>query len=200
VTPEKMAAVKAALGELPAAMRIRLESSYEISAYDSDVIVNQGREFVAYFAQLADLTKKSGAKDGKVAANWISQDVLRILNEQGKTIAEFPIAAAELASLIARVSAGDFNTSRAREVFAEMLTGKSAAEAVAALGITKIDESELFSLAEEILKANPKIVADIKAGKAQAAGNLIGQAKKRNPNVNPARFKEICLELAGKMG
>ena len=50
-------------------------------------------------------------------------------------------------------------------------------------------------MASEILTANPKIVADLKAGKAQAAGNLIGQAKKRNPNVNPARFREICLEL-----
>ena len=54
-------------------------------------------------------------------------------------------------------------------------------------------------MANEILAANPKIVADIKSGKAQAAGNLIGQAKKRNPNVNPASFGEICLELAGKM-
>jgi hypothetical protein len=35
----------------------------------------------------------------------------------------------------------------------------------------------------------------VKAGKVAAAANLIGQAKKRNPNVNPARFKEICLEL-----
>lgn len=80
-----------------------------------------------------------------------------------------------------------------------MLTGKTAADAVAALGIAKVDESELIAMASEILAANPKIVADIKAGKGQAAGNLIGQAKKRNPNVNPARFREICLELAGRM-
>jgi aspartyl-tRNA(Asn)/glutamyl-tRNA(Gln) amidotransferase subunit B len=97
------------------------------------------------------------------------------------------------------VQAGDFNTSRAREVFAEMLAGKSVADAVAALGISKVDESELIAMADEILKANPRIVADIKSGKAQAAGNLIGQAKKRNPNLNPARFREICLELVGKM-
>jgi aspartyl-tRNA(Asn)/glutamyl-tRNA(Gln) amidotransferase subunit B len=72
-------------------------------------------------------------------------------------------------------------------------------QAVAALGITKVDESELVALAGEVLAANPKILADIKAGKLQAAGNLIGQAKKKNPNVNPARFREICLELAEKM-
>ncbi len=104
-----------------------------------------------------------------------------------------------MANLIKRVQAGDFNTSRAREVFAAMLTGKSVGDAVAALGIAKVDESELVAMAGEILAANPKIVADIKSGKVQAAASLIGQAKKRNANINPARFREICLELVAKM-
>ncbi len=194
VSPEKIDEVRASLGELPADLRRRLEATYEIGEYDSDVIVNQGRPFVAYFTELADSTQ-----DGKIAANWITQDVLRVMNEQNLSVENFPIRATELVDLIKRVQNGDFNTSRAREVFAEMLTGKSAADAVAALGIARVDESELITLAREVLAANPKIVADIKAGKAQAAGNLIGQAKKRNPNVNPARFREICLELAGTM-
>ena len=80
-----------------------------------------------------------------------------------------------------------------------MLEGKSVADAVATLGIAKVDESELVNMAGEILAANPKIVADIKAGKQQAAASLIGQAKKRNPNINPARFREICLELVARM-
>ena len=194
VTAEKIEQVRSSLGELPAKLRERLESTYEITPYDSDVIVNQGESFVSYFVELAD-----AVKDGKSAANWVTQDVLRVLNDQNQSIEQFPIRAAALTDLIRRVQAGDFNTSRAREVFAEMLAGKSLADAVAALGITKVDESELFTLAAELLQANPKIVADLKSGKPQAAGNLIGQAKKRNPNVNPARFREICLELVGKM-
>ena len=194
VTAEKIEQVRSSLGELPAKLRERLESTYEITPYDSDVIVNQGESFVSYFVELAD-----AVKDGKSAANWVTQDVLRVLNDQNQSIEQFSIRAAALTDLIRRVQAGDFNTSRAREVFAEMLAGKSVADAVAALGITKVDESELFTLAAELLQANPKIVADLKSGKPQAAGNLIGQAKKRNPNVNPARFREICLELVGKM-
>jgi len=194
VAAEKIEQVRSSLGELPAKLRERLESTYEITPYDSDVIVNQGQSFVAYFVELAE-----AVKDGKTAANWVTQDVLRVLNDQNQSIEQFPIRAAALTDLIRRVQAGDFNTSRAREVFAEILAGKSVAEAVAVLGITKVDESELIAMADEILKANPRIVADIKSGKAQAAGNLIGQAKKRNPNLNPARFREICLELVGKM-
>jgi aspartyl-tRNA(Asn)/glutamyl-tRNA(Gln) amidotransferase subunit B len=193
-TPQQIEQVRATLGELPAQLRTRLEKIYGITAYDSDVIVNQGQPFVAYFVELTD-----AVKDGKAAANWITQDILRVINEQNMPIEKFPIRAAAMTDLIRRVQAGDFNTSRAREVFAQMLEGKSVAEAVSALGITKVDETELEAMAGEILAANPKIVADLKAGKTQAAGNLIGQAKKRNPNVNPARFREICLELVAKM-
>ncbi len=193
-TPDEIEKVHSSLGELPAELRGRLEKTYGITAYDSDVIVNQGQPFVAYFVELADTVK-----DGKTAANWMTQDVLRVVNEQNVSIENFPIRSTALTDLIRHVQAGDFNTSRAREVFAKMLEGKSVADAVSALGITKVDETELIAMASEILAANPKIVADLKAGKAQAAGNLIGQAKKRNPNVNPARFREICLELVAKM-
>ncbi len=78
-------------------------------------------------------------------------------------------------------------------------SGRSVEEVIAAKGIRKVDESELVALCESLLAANPKIVADVKNGKEQAAAGLIGQAKKRNPNVNPARVKEICLELIGRM-
>ena len=67
-------------------------------------------------------------------------------------------------------------------------------------GIVKVDESELLRAgARRWWRPIRKIVADIQAGKLQAAGNLIGQAKKRNPNVNPGRFREIVIELVGKL-
>jgi aspartyl-tRNA(Asn)/glutamyl-tRNA(Gln) amidotransferase subunit B len=195
VSEEEINRIQESLGELPADLRKRLEATYEISPYDSDVLVNQGRELVDYYVELVHLTG-----DGKTASNWIQQDVLRTLNERNSTIDKFPISAAGLADLIKRIQAGELDTSRGREVFAEMLnSGQSAAEIIAARGIVRVDESELIALCQEILAANPKIVADIKGGKPQAAGNLVGQVKKRNPNVNPGRVREICLELAAKM-
>ena len=65
------------LGELPAALRTRLEATYGITPYDSDVLVNQGRPLVDYYVELAELVG-----DGKLASNWVQQDVLRMLNEQ----------------------------------------------------------------------------------------------------------------------
>ena len=71
---------------------------------------------------------------------------------------------------------------------------------VATLGISVVDDDELLALCHELLAANPKIVADCRSGKEQAAAGLIGQAKKKNANVNPGKVREKCLELIRAMG
>ena len=95
---------------------------------------------------------------------------------------------------------GELDTAKARDVFSAMLDSqKSPDQIMSELGIAQVDESETINLCREILAANPAIVADYKAGKTKALGGLVGQAKKRNPNVNPARVQAICLDLLSKM-
>jgi aspartyl-tRNA(Asn)/glutamyl-tRNA(Gln) amidotransferase subunit B len=183
------------LGELPAALRLRLEKSYGITPYDSDVLVNQGRELVDYYIVAA-----ATCGDGKLASNWVQQDVLRLLKDRGEEIGRFPVTAAALGDLLRRVIAGEIDTSRGREVLAEMAAGgKDAAQVMAEKGFVHVDESELIALCRQLVADNPKLVADVQAGKMQAAGAFVGQAKKRNPNVNPARVREICLELIARL-
>ena len=190
-TDEEIERVRGELGELPAAIRGRLEETYAITPYDSDVLVNQGRELVDYYCRLAD-----ECGDGKLASNWVQQDVLRVLNERQIGIDGYPVAAESLAELIAKVNSGKLTTSRGREVLTEMLeSGKSVDKAMAGMGIQEVDESELESLCSELLAANPRVVEQVKEGKLKAVGALIGQAKAKNPNVNPGRVREICLGM-----
>jgi aspartyl-tRNA(Asn)/glutamyl-tRNA(Gln) amidotransferase subunit B len=70
-----------------------------------------------------------------------------------------------------------------------------AAAAMSALGIAAVDESELVALCQKLLSNNPKTITDVRAGKTQAVSALIGQAKKQNPNIDPNRVREICLQL-----
>jgi aspartyl-tRNA(Asn)/glutamyl-tRNA(Gln) amidotransferase subunit B len=191
VSEARVAEVRAAMGEPPSRMRARLADRWGISAYDADVLVNQGRDLVAWYEQLATLTG-----DGKTASNWMQQDVLRTLNERGISIGEFGLSPTAVAEIIARITKGDFDTSRGREIFAAALeTGQGIDEVVAAMGIAAVDDDELDSLCRELIAANPKIVADVQGGKEQAAGGLIGQAKKKNPNVNPGKVRARCLEM-----
>ena len=191
VTAAEVAAARAAMGDPPTVLRKALEAKWKISAYDADVLVNQGRDLVAWFEDLATLVG-----EGKVASNWMQQDVLRTLNERGGTIAEFPVTPAAVADIIGRVQKGDFDTSRGREIFAAVLaSGRPVADVVAGMGIAAVSDDDLVALCRELLAANPKVVADVRGGKEQAAAGLIGQAKKKNPNVNPAKVRQICLDL-----
>ena len=191
VSEEQVATVRATMSEPPAMLRKSLAERWKIPAYDADVLVNQGPELVKYFE---DLAEKVG--EGKVASNWMQQDVLRMLNERGGHIADFPVQPAAVANIIARVKKGDFDTGRGKEIFATVLeTGKPVDEVVASMGIAAVDEDDLQKLCEELISENPKIVADVKGGKEQAAGGLIGQAKRKNPNVNPGKVRALALEL-----
>ena len=61
-------------------------------------------------------------------------------------------------------------------------------------------DSELETLCRQLLDANPKVVADLKAGNLKAVGALIGQAKKKNANANPNQVRELCLKIVQRMG
>jgi len=193
--PADVERVRGSMTELPAAIRHRLETSHGITPYDSDVIVAQGRMLVDYYEAVAQ-----AAGDGKKAANWVTQEVLRVLNEQGSSLDKFPLTAAALGQLVKLVVAGEIEITRAKEVFNDMVANRrTAAESMAALGIAKVDSSELEAICREIVAANPKIVADVKSGKQQAVGALVGQAKKKNPNANPNDVRRICLEIIAAM-
>ena len=170
-------------------------AQYNLSAYDSDVLVNQGRPLVDFFQQIAD-----SIGDGKVVSNWIQQDVLRFLSETSQTIAAYPVKTDTFAQLLQAVDEGKLTTGRGREVLAKMATeGESLEAAMASLGVAEVDAEETEQLCRELLAANPQVVADLKDGKQKAVGALIGQAKRKNPNIQPGQVQEICLRLADQM-
>ncbi len=185
--------VRKELPELPAAIRRRLMTDYGLSAYDADVIVNQGYLFVDYYIEVADT-----CDDAKAASNWVTQQVLRELNDRDDMpIFRFEIPAIRLGRMIQAISDGRLPATRSVEAFRVMIEKECEVDlAIAELKIERVDESALTTLVQELLAANPKTVADIRAGKLQAAGALIGQAKKKNPNVDPNRVRELAIELA----
>jgi aspartyl-tRNA(Asn)/glutamyl-tRNA(Gln) amidotransferase subunit B len=98
------------------------------------------------------------------------------------------------------VKSGKAPATRAKELFGAMVDGSLALDAaMERLGIAAVSSSEIESLCRQLLADNPRIVADVKSGKAQAAASLIGQAKKRNPNVNPNDVRATCLKLIEQM-
>ena len=195
VPAERVELIRTQTGELPAALRDRLQQQYMITAYTADVIVNQGRPLVDYFVALAE---KSG--NAVLAGNWIQQDVLRTLKEQEISIEQFTVPAASLAELLTMMDAGQLDSSRGRDVLQAMIeSGDTLEQSIASLGIEQVDDVALEELCRQLVEDNPHVVTDVQAGKQQAVGALVGKARQQNSNVNPARIKEICLELISQL-
>jgi len=193
ITVQQVDAARDALGELPAAVRARLATQYGIKSYDADVIVSQGTAMIAYFE-----TAASVSGDGKRTGSWLQQDVMRTMKEKDLQVSEFPVDAQSLGDLLKRVANNQLDNARARDVFARLLEhGGSVEESISALGIKAVDSDELENLCKDLLAANPQVVADVRGGKQQAIGSLLGQARKQNPNANPQAVREIMLRLIG---
>ncbi len=163
--------IRDTLGELPAQQRARLQTQHGLTAYDAGVLTSQGRAFVAFFEEVA---RHCG--DPKEACNWMTNQLLQLLNDRKLTIQTCPLSAAALADLIKEVKNTGLNKQRAREVFVEMLaSGTSAKQAIAKLGFQVVaDESQLLEIVRRAIAANPKAVADFRKGKTKAADAIKG--------------------------
>ena len=198
ISEEQIKQSENSLGDLPAAIRTKLREDYGLNEYDSDVIVSAGRPMVDYFRAVADGAGKDGKPNGKMASNWVGQEVMRYLNEHTTTIEEYPVSADSLADLLSRISAGEVDQTRAKEVLAEMLSsGCDAKAAFDKLGIVKVDSADLDALCQQLIEENPAIVEEIRGGKVKAVGSLIGKARQINPNVNPGTLRESLLRIIG---
>jgi aspartyl-tRNA(Asn)/glutamyl-tRNA(Gln) amidotransferase subunit B len=184
--------VRAEMGELPAAQRVRLAREYGLTPYDAGVLTQQGRALVAYFE---DVARRTG--DARAARNWVSNQVLAALKERKEEIGAFPVTAERLAGLIAEQKAVGMNQQTAGQVFARMLqTGGSAEEAVAGLGIKAVrDTGELLEIVRRAIAASPKAVADYKKGRKQAAQSIKGAVMRETKGTaRPDLVEQLILE------
>jgi aspartyl-tRNA(Asn)/glutamyl-tRNA(Gln) amidotransferase subunit B len=174
--------VRAEMGELPAALRVRLGQEYGLSDYDAGVLTRQGRAVCCYFEEVARRTK-----DAKAACNWVANQVLATLKERKIDIGVFPLSAERLAELIAAQKANGLNRQVAAEVYARMLeAGGSAAEAIKDLGIQPPPSTgDLADIVRRAIAANPKAVADFKNGKTKAAQSLKGFVMRETRGTAP---------------
>ncbi|MCM2369427.1 Asp-tRNA(Asn)/Glu-tRNA(Gln) amidotransferase subunit GatB [Aporhodopirellula aestuarii] len=179
------------LGELPAVARTRLQDQYDLKLYDADVIVNQGPDVIAYFETAA---ARSG--DARKTSAWMMQDVMRTMKERNLDVGDFPIPAERLGALVHQIVDGKLDNARARDVFEYLLEHDDNVDAaMSALGIESVNEDDLVELCRELLAENPQVITDVKDGKQQAVGALIGKARARNPNANPKVVRQTLLDL-----
>ena len=180
--------VQSRLPELPAARRERFVESYGLREYDAQVLT-LSRETGDYFEAAA---KVSG--DGRTTANWVVGDLMGLLKAAGKDISDSPVAAEHIGELVALINKGELSGKLAKEILPRMFeTGDAPAVIMDREGLKQISDSgALEAIADEVIAANPKQVAQFKSGKTTVLGFLVGQVMKASRGqANPAAVNEV---------
>ncbi|MBI4368032.1 MAG: Asp-tRNA(Asn)/Glu-tRNA(Gln) amidotransferase subunit GatB [Candidatus Omnitrophica bacterium] len=191
VASEKIETIKKSLPELPKARWDRFKTRYGLSDYDAYVLTSDkilGDYFEACIQEKAD---------PKLTSNWIQSELLALLNAGKIAIGDSPVKAKDLAGLIRLIGNNTVSGKIAKEILPMMFeTRKSAETIVKEKGLVQVtDLKVLEEAADRVIRANAKSVSDLKAGKKQALGFLVGQVMKETKGkANPKLINEILTQ------
>ena len=189
--------LKAKLPELPDEKRARFVAEMSLSPYDASVLVSE-RESADFFeAVLAKLADKK--RDGKMAANWVINELFGRLNKEGGDIATSPVSAAQIAAIVDLIGANTISGKIAKDLFEIVWTkGGDPKALVESLGMKQVtDLVAIETMVDQIIAQNPDKVAQVKE-KPAAIQWFVGQVMKASGGkTNPQAVNDI---LKAKLG
>ena len=180
-------AIEETLPELPDRKKHRFMNDYGLSLYDASVLIAE-RVRAEYFEAAAK------GHDAKLAANWVLNELLGILNKNNIPLEDSPVSAKQLGELVGLIEDNTISGKIAKDVFADMMeTGKDAGTIVEEKGLKQVtDTGAIEALVDEVLAENPDNVAQYKSGKEQLFGFFVGQVmKKSQGKANPAMVNQL---------
>ncbi|MEW6107847.1 MAG: Asp-tRNA(Asn)/Glu-tRNA(Gln) amidotransferase subunit GatB [Nitrospirota bacterium] len=180
--------IRSSLPELPDARRERFVKEYGLPEYDSDMLTAE-RATAEWFEEAV----KAGGQP-KSVSNWIMVELMKLLNEDNRSIEECALNPSQLADMLKLMDKGTISGKIAKTVFEEMYkTGKDAEAIVNEKGLVQIsDESAIEMAIDDIIAKNPKEVERYKAGEEKLMGFFVGQVMKvTKGKANPKMLNDL---------
>ncbi len=172
--------IRAGIPELPAARAARYRDEYGLSPKDAAALTGE-RDLCLFFEAVVRCASEDGVDvvtSGKLGANMLLQSGLKRSNETGTPVPSLGITAAQVAGIVALRSEGSVSASNADTLFGLLTDPEDDRDPGAladASGMRLVtDTGALEGWCREALAAHPEIAADVRAGKQQAVGRLIG--------------------------
>jgi aspartyl-tRNA(Asn)/glutamyl-tRNA(Gln) amidotransferase subunit B len=189
--------LKAELPELPDQKKTRFVADFGLSAYDASVLVAERESAVFYETVLDRLGNR--ARDGKMAANWVINELFGRLNKEGRDITGSPVNAEQLAAIIDLIGEGTISGKIAKDLFEIVWQeGGDPRALVESRGMKQVtDLSAIEKVVDDIIAANPDKAAQVK-DKPQSLGWFVGQVMKSSGGkANPQAVNDL---LKSKLG
>jgi aspartyl-tRNA(Asn)/glutamyl-tRNA(Gln) amidotransferase subunit B len=184
--------IKATLPELPDEKIARFVKDFGLSVYDAMVLTSE-RASADFFELVAK------GRDGKMAANWVINELFGRLNKEGKTIETTPVSASQLGGIVDLIANGTISGKIAKDVFEIVWTeGGEPADIVERRGLKQVTDTGAISRAvDDIIAGNPGKVEQVKA-KPTMLGWFVGQVMKTTGGkANPQAVSDILKERLG---
>ncbi len=182
----------------------RLTRELAIPLPDATLILND-RSTARSFASTLQLLQErghEGSTSARPLANAFAQKLASLANERGCTPGELAITEAQLADLIAMRLDGELSSNgldELLEAFAMERRESNAHDLAKERGLLVVkDDAAIDTWCQSAIEANAQAADEVRAGKQQAIGRLIGHAmKEAKGSGDPKAIRERLLELLG---
>jgi len=184
--------LKSHLPELPDAKKARFMAGYGLPSYDAGVLVAE-RAQADYFEAVAK------GRDGKIAANWVINELFGRLNKEGKDVLTSPVSEDELGAIVDLIANGTISGKMAKDLFEIVFTeGGDPLRIVEERGMKQVtDTGAIEAAVDAVLAANPDKAEQAKT-KPGMLGWFVGQVmKETGGKANPQSVSDL---LKGKIG
>jgi aspartyl-tRNA(Asn)/glutamyl-tRNA(Gln) amidotransferase subunit B len=184
--------IKARLPELPDAKKARFMGDFGLTDYDASVLTAE-LDAAGYFEAVAQ------GRDGKMAANWVINELFGRLKKDSMDIAQSPVSPAQLGGIIDLIASGDINGKIAKDLFEIVYTdGGDPSQIVEARGMKQVtDTGAIETAVDQIIAENPAQVEKAKQN-PKLAGWFVGQVMKATGGkANPAAVNQLVMEKLG---
>jgi len=138
-------------------------------------------------------------RDGKLAANWVINELFGRLNKEGKDVTTSPVSSQQLGAIVDLISEGTISGKLAKDLFEIVWTeGGDPRAIVEARGMKQMTDTGAIEKAiDAVIAANPDKVEQAKA-KPTMIGWFVGQVmKETGGKANPQAVNDL---LKAKLG
>lgn len=177
--------VRAGLVEPPLARMKRAIAEYDLAAKEAQALTEDRDACFFHEAATARLTSMgiAGARAGKLAANLVLGPAMKRANERGVGVHELGITPEQAAGLAGLRESGSLSNQTAEALFDLLCEpanrGRDAADLASERGLLTVrDDAALAAWVDEAIAQNPQAASDVRTGKQQAIGRLVGAVMK----------------------
>jgi aspartyl-tRNA(Asn)/glutamyl-tRNA(Gln) amidotransferase subunit B len=192
-----VADLRANLPELPDQKMARFMADLGLTTYDAKVLTDERESADFYETVLATLANK--VRDGKLAANWVINELFGRLNKEGRDMSASPVSADQLGTIVDLIGEGTISGKIAKDLFEIVWReGGDPRALVEARGMKQVtDLGAIEKVVDDIIAANPDKVSQAKA-KPAMIGWFVGQVMKSSGGkANPQAVNDL---LKSKLG